>query len=121
MAWMLGRAPRQSSQLEVETAAPKGRGRTMTGPYVPLYAYLEGRYADSVVLTFAEMGDLLGFPLPDAASRSSEWWTQPNPDPSESRYDDSWVLSHRTAMPNLPARVVVFARVAAHPTQRGRK
>jgi hypothetical protein len=37
----------------------------MPGTYTSLYQYLENRYANTVVLTFAQIEDLLGFPLPD--------------------------------------------------------
>ena len=36
----------------------------MPGTYQSLYEYLEHRYANTVVLTFAQIEDLLGFPLP---------------------------------------------------------
>ena len=55
------------------TAAPPLRA--MTGKYVLLYEYLEHRHADTVVLTFAEIEDLLGFALPDQARGHREWWT----------------------------------------------
>ena len=47
----------------------------MTGKYLLLYKYLENRYANTVVLTFAQIEDLLGFPLPDQARCQREWWT----------------------------------------------
>ena len=118
MDWRLGRSSRRSSQIELDTAQPGGRGHTMRGPYLPLFDYLDGRFADSVVLTFAEIGDLLGFPLPDAACRSPEWWTRPDLDAAGPRYEDSWVLSHRTATPNLPAKIVVFDRVSLPPARK---
>ncbi len=36
----------------------------MPGEYKSLYEYLEHRYANTVVLTFAQIEDLLGFTLP---------------------------------------------------------
>ncbi len=39
-----------------------------------LHKYLAERYADNVVLRFAEIEDLLGFTLPTAASMELEWW-----------------------------------------------
>jgi len=39
----------------------------MPGTYTSLYQYVENRYANTVVLTFAHIEDLLGFPLPDSA------------------------------------------------------
>lgn len=91
----------------VRETPPPPRGRAMTGPYALLYEYLEHRHADTVVLTFGEIEDLLGFNLPDAA-RLREWWTDVDP----SIHSDAWMLAHRTAVPNLLARTVVFDRAA---------
>jgi len=86
---------------------PSGR---MSGPYLLLYTYLDQRYADTLVLTFAQIEDLLGFALPDAARLRREWWTDAAIDAGGSNYSDAWILAKRTAVPNLPARIVVFAR-----------
>ena len=60
----------------VTVAQPaKAPGRVMSGQYLLLYKYLENRYANTVVLTFAEIEDLLGFALPDQARLQQEWWT----------------------------------------------
>ena len=87
--------------------------RAMTGKYLLLYKYLENRYANSVVLTFAQIEDLVGFPLPDQARCQREWWTDPGAaaqgGPS---YADAWKLASRTASPNLPARIVAFDRAS---------
>ena len=50
-------------------------GRAMAGEYLLLYNYLENRYANTVVLTFAQIEDLLGFVLPEQARLHQEWWT----------------------------------------------
>jgi len=81
----------------------------MSGQYVLLYKYLENRYANTVVLTFAEIEDLLGFRLPDQARLHQEWWTDAAAGPN---YSDSWILASRTAKPNMLARTVVFERAA---------
>jgi hypothetical protein len=81
----------------------------MSGKYLPLYTYLENRYASTVVLTLAEIEDLLGFTLPGAARLRDDWWTHPDPQ-ARPAYSDSWVLANRTAKPNLSARIVVFER-----------
>ena len=39
----------------------------MPGKYKSLYLYLENRYATTVVLTCADIVDLLGVPRPDSA------------------------------------------------------
>src|SRR5450631_4244206 len=100
-----GVSPRRAAQ-EQSSAAPTGR--VMSGEYLFLYQYLEKRYADTVVLTFAQIEDLLGFTLPDVARLQREWWTRPAP----SGHADSWILAHRTAVPNLNAKIVVFERAA---------
>ena len=84
----------------------------MSGKYLSLYKYLEGRYANAVFLTFAEIEDLLGFALPDQARLQREWWTNTATNVAESSYADSWILAHRTAMPNLLARTVMFERAS---------
>jgi hypothetical protein len=84
----------------------------MSGKYLSLYTYLEKRYANTVVLTFAEIEDLLGFTLPDLARLHQEWWTNADPNAERPSYSDSWILASRTARPNLLARTVVFERAS---------
>jgi hypothetical protein len=89
------------------------RGHVMSGQYLSLYNYLQNRYANTVVLTFAEIEDLLGFSLPDPARLRPEWWTSGAPNTvARPRYSDSWVLAHRSAQPNLSAQTVLFARTS---------
>jgi hypothetical protein len=87
-------------------------GRVMAGQYLLLYRYLANRYANTVVLTFAEIEDLLGFALPDQARLHQEWWTDAETHLPGPNYSDSWILASRTAVPNLMARTVVFERAA---------
>jgi hypothetical protein len=82
----------------------------MTATYAMLYQYLENRYANTVVLTFAQIEDLLGFPLPDEARREQEWWIDAGAIDVGPRYSDAWKLARRTALPNLPAQIVAFDR-----------
>lgn len=82
----------------------------MSGKYLLLYEYLENRYADTVVLTFAQIEDLLGFALPDQARLQREWWTDRKSNVAGPSYSDSWILASRTATPNLIAQIVVFER-----------
>ena len=53
-----------------------------TSEYRSLHKYLYDRFADSVVLTFAEIEDLLGFALPDVARLEQGWWASADPDRS---------------------------------------
>lgn len=84
----------------------------MSGKYRLLYKYLEERYANTVVLTFAEIEDLLGFTLPDQARLNKEWWTNREAAVAEASYSDSWRLASRTATPNLLAQTVAFERAS---------
>ena len=78
----------------------------MSGKYLLLYKYLNERYANTVVLTFAEIEDLLGFALPDQARLHQEWWTDAAVNPAGRDHSDSWTLASRTATPNMSARSV---------------
>ena len=82
----------------------------MSGTYLLLYNYLENRYANTVVLTFAQIEDLLGSALPAQAHSDQKWWTDAEVDVGDPRCSDCWLLAHRSAAPNLPARTVRFAR-----------
>jgi hypothetical protein len=104
-------SPAHPPRETVSEPAPP-QGRAMTGKYLLLYKYLQNRYANTIVLTFAEIEDLLGFTLPDQARLDRAWWTAVPVDVTESGYSDSWVLARRTAVPNLPARTVTFERAA---------
>jgi hypothetical protein len=70
------------------------------GRYDSVCRYVENRYADTVVLTFAEVEDLLGFALPDPARLEAGWWTS------------SLTVRSRTVAPNLAAEIVSFERTA---------
>jgi len=108
--WMKRRAPIARNQGQTHEEPAKRQGRIMAGKYLSLYNYLENRYANTVVLTFAQIEDLLGFALPDVASLRQDWWTNEDPGTALANYSDSWILASRTARPNLLAKTVVFER-----------
>jgi hypothetical protein len=85
-------------------------GYPTVGEYELLHRYLRDRYANRVVLTFAEIEDLLGFPLPDLARVHLAWWDGGDfaRDPSTQSF--AWTLAGRTATVNLTAQHVVFER-----------
>src|SRR5207248_7284302 len=109
-AWINKRRSAVHSEPEPDTNVAERQRSAMAGKYLSLYKYLNGRYANVVVLTFAEIEDLLGFSLPDLARLSEDWWTAPDPDTTRPRFSDSWILADRTARPNLLAQTVVFDR-----------
>jgi hypothetical protein len=99
-------SPPQQHRATVTLTPPPGR--RMAGEYLALHTYLDGRFADSVVLSFREIESLLGFALPPAATTDAEWWTGTTS--ARSAHQDAWRLAHRTAAPNLAMRVVTFDR-----------
>ena len=110
--WMKKRGSAASHRREPDEETAKPQGRVMSGKYLLLYRYLANRYANTVVLTFAEIVDLLGFALPDQARLHQEWWTEAAIDIAGPNYSDSWILASRSAIPNLLAQTVVFERAA---------
>jgi len=78
--------------------------------YRSLHKYLDGRYADTVVLRFAEIEDLLGFALPDYARLHLDWWANADADGKPTTQSRSWIHAARTATANLVAGTVVFER-----------
>ncbi len=80
------------------------------GPYHLLHVYLRDRFANRVVLTFAEIEDLLGFSLPEAARLDPLWWQTTLR--VRSPQSDAWILANRTASVSFSAQRVVFDRTA---------
>ena len=89
---------------------PKPRSFPVPAEYMSLHKYLETRFADTVVLTFGQIEDLLGFALPESARREPAWWADGDADDKPSAQACSWTQAHRTATPNLLAHTVSFAR-----------
>jgi len=79
----------------------------MPGKYKALYEYVDNRYANTVVLTFAHIEDLLGFTLPDSAHVDHAWWANNGPDHTPPPQSRSWTVASMTATPNLQAQTVV--------------
>ncbi len=111
LAW-LKRRQATAATSEPEPAVPNRQRSAMAGKYVQLYTYLETRFADTVVLTFAEIEDILGFTLPDPARLREDWWTSPDQNTAKPRFSDSWILANRTARPNMGALTVAFERLS---------
>ena len=86
----------------------RSHSRALIGKYARLYEYLEQRHADSVVLRFAEIEDLIGSSLPERARRERQWWIADSA--TVAPHADAWILANRTAVPNLVAQTVVFDR-----------
>ena len=97
-----------------KTQAPANpQPSTVPAEYLPLHKYLDSRFANTVVLTFAEIEDLLGFTLPALARLQHEWWANADADSAPSAQSRSWTQASRTAKPNLLAQTVAFERASA--------
>jgi hypothetical protein len=96
------------------SAAPdsRQRGKADAGEYRLLYEYLRDRFSDRLVLTFGQIEDLMGFPLPAPARVQRDWWANSDPGAERSRQSDAWILAGRTASVNLGAQCVTFEREA---------
>jgi putative transposase len=83
------------------TASPGPRTSSVDVPaeYRSLHKYLDGRYADTVVLRFAEIEDLLGFALPDGARLRQDWWANADADGQPSTQSQSWLHASRPPTP----------------------
>jgi hypothetical protein len=88
----------------------KQKTLTVSAEYLPLHKYLDERFANTVVLTFSEIEDLVGVKLPDAARREPEWWANAAADGTPSVQARTWLQASRTAKANLMAHIVVFER-----------
>jgi len=109
--WLKTRARTAAPPRAAHAETGRPPRRIPSGKYLLLYEYLEHRYADTVVLTFAQIEDLVGSALPDRARRQGAWWTDPEADLTGARHSDCWTLAKRTATPNLTAQIVAFERV----------
>lgn len=104
-------SPAVAGPVAAEPRSPAPRGRLKTGPYRLLHDYLRERFADSVVLTFDQIEDLLDAPLPAEANSDQGWWSRTTVVAADAHCSDAWVLANRTARPNLQARTVIFDRI----------
>ena len=108
-AWLRGSWRRQETPVNLRVTPPAEARPAVPAAYMPLYAYLNHRYAETVVLTFEQIEALLGFAPPSPAFADAEWWTAPC-GPND-RHAAAWTAAHRRATPQLRARIVAFERL----------
>jgi hypothetical protein len=87
--------------------------------YRGLHKYLKDRYADTVVLSFAQIEALIDGALPPLA-HFREWWAMATSGEAQSVQSRAWTEADRTAKPNLSALNVMFERVAVVTTTKPR-
>jgi hypothetical protein len=107
--WLLGRRDREEAPASLRVAPPDEAKPSVPAAYMPLYHYLNRRYAITVVLTFKDIEALLGFAPPPAALSDAEWWTGPSL--STDRHAAAWTAARRSAVPKLSAGIVAFERL----------
>jgi hypothetical protein len=76
---------------------------------MPLFTYLDRRYAATVVLTFEQIESLLGFVPPSPAFADAQWWTASQA--AGAAHTAAWTAARRHAVPQLAARTVAFERL----------
>jgi len=82
----------------------------MMSTYRRLNTFLRERFADRLVLTFAQIEDIIGSPLPAEARLQPDWWVTAPAGGPQSEQADCWVTASRTASANLSSRTVTFER-----------
>ena len=114
MTWIkrLGSIGKHRDRIEPR-APTKPPAFAVSAEYLPLHTYLRDRYANTVVLTFDEVEDLIGFKLPALARVEKEWWADADDDGVPSAQARAWTEANRTATANLLAHNVVFERASA--------
>jgi hypothetical protein len=109
-AWLRDCWHRKDAPVSLRIAPPDEARPAVPAAYMPLYTYLDRRYADTVVLTFEQIEVLLGFAPPAPAFANVEWWTGPGG--ADDRHAAAWIAARRSAAPQLSARIVAFERLS---------
>ena len=111
MAWLKRLLRRREDPVWAEfRLAPESKPFAGPAEYLPLHTYLRDRYANTVVLTFMEIEDLLGFSLPEVARLQQEWWADSLTPSAQSR---TWSQARRTVTANLRSQTAIFERAQA--------
>ena len=76
-AWLRDCWHREDVPVGLQIAPPDEARPPVPAAYMPLFTYLDRRYAATVVLTFEQIEALLGFAPPSPGLADAEWWTAP--------------------------------------------
>lgn len=78
--------------------------------YAPLQAFLQGRKTETVPMTFAEIEEVIGFPLPKSQAYAA-WWSN---NPTNNVMTNAWLAAgYRTEQVDIEGRKLVFRRAFA--------
>jgi hypothetical protein len=108
-AWLRDRWHREDVPVGLQIAPPDEARPPVPAAYMPLFTYLDRRYAVTVVLTFEQIEALLGFAPPSPGLADAEWWT--GPCGASDSHTAAWTAARRSAVPQLSARIVAFERL----------
>jgi len=97
--------------VSLRITAPDEPTPPVPAAYMPLFTYLDRRYATTVFLTFEQIEALLGFVPPSPAFADAKWWTAPFA--ATDCHAAAWTAARRRAAPQLSARVVAFERIGS--------
>ena len=111
LAWLRNRERRQETPVSLRITAPDEPRPPVPAAYMPLFTYLDRRYATTVFLTFEQIEALLGFVPPSPAFADATWWTGSSA--TTDRHAAAWTAARRRAAPQLSARVVAFERIGS--------
>jgi len=111
LAWLRNRERRQETPVSLRITAPDEPRPPVPAAYMPLFTYLDRRYATTVFLTFEQIEALLGFVPPSPAFADAKWWTAPFA--ATDCHAAAWTAARRRAAPQLSARVVAFERIGS--------
>ena len=100
---------REDVPASLRISPPEEARPRVPAAYMPLYTYLDRRYAATVVLTFEQIEALLGFAPPSPAFADAAWWTDTCE--ASDRHTAAWTAARRRAVPQLGARIVAFERL----------
>jgi hypothetical protein len=109
IAWLRDWWHREDVPVSLRVTPPDEAEPRVPAAYMPLYTYLDRRYAATVVLTFEQIEALLGFAPPSPAFADAEWWTGPHG--ANDRHTAAWTVARRRAAPHFSARIVAFERL----------
>ena len=108
-SWLRNRGRQEDAPVSLRVTPPDEPKPSVPAAYMPLFTYLDRRYATTVFLTFEQIEALLGFVPPSPAFADAEWWTGPGG--ANDRHAAAWTAARRRAAPQLLARVVAFERI----------
>ncbi|WP_424947517.1 DUF7662 domain-containing protein [Candidatus Spongiihabitans sp.] len=86
----------------------------MTSKYDPLQQHLKAQSSAHILMSFAEIEQLLGFDLPPSARKHRPWWSN---NPSNSRITEAWLSAgYQSAKVDMAAGCLVFRRQQQNPS-----